>query len=115
MAFSPFQCPHYDAGCGWGADRGDGISASAPKFIAVRLASLEPEDRPALPSKTKGPASFLGVMGPSVPTNASDKEEGMPLGLGVRDRLCPIRGLGCSRCVPRGRLMSTGGTVEFDI
>jgi hypothetical protein len=91
------------------------MSAAAPKFTDVMEASLTSEGRPALPSKTNGPASFLGVIGPSVPAKTSDKEEGMPFGLGVRDRLRPMRGSGCSRCVPRGRLISTGGTVELDI
>lgn len=41
------------------------ISAAASRLV-ISPVGLAPR-RPALPSKTQGPASFLGVMGPSVP------------------------------------------------
>ena len=79
---------------------------------------------PAPPSNIKGPASFLGVIGPSEPGTASVTEDGTPLGLGVLTVPRPEQEPGLSRReeAPTGRLealfrpaISTGGTVAFDI
>jgi hypothetical protein len=45
----------------------------------------------------KGPASFLGVMGPSTPAKASPTEEDNPFGLGVRVEVRCMCEFGCSR------------------
>ena len=60
------------------------MSAAAVRFIVASAASRTSDPRPALPSKMKGPASFLGVIGPSTPAKASPTDEDNPFGLGVR-------------------------------
>lgn len=73
------------------------MSAAEFKSMLVIAASLIPDARPALPSNTKGPASFLGVIGPSDPASRSIIEDGKPLfGLGVRFVLCWGRDLASS-------------------
>lgn len=64
---------------------GNGVNASAtePIFgVVVRAAIL----RPPLPSKINGPASFLGVIGPSTPERTSAL---LCPGLGVRRSSLP--------------------------
>ena len=55
------------------------------------------EGRPPLPSKIKGPASFLGVIGPSAPVEGSTTNEWWLLGLGVRVTDRSTREAGWSR------------------
>ena len=77
---------------------------------------------PALPSNIKGPASFLGVIGPSDPGTPSALEGDRPLGLGVRTVPRLARGSGLSRreelpttiVLPFLLAISTGATVEFE-
>ena len=83
------------------------------------FASLIPAARPALPSKMNGPASFLGVIGPSTPVTASTDDGCNPFGLGVR--VDPRSGCAVGsprREVPFGTgfrlIMSTGCTVAFE-
>lgn len=54
--------------------------------MAARLTAGSP--LPALPSKTNGPASFLGVIGPSTRGDGSERDEPSPWGLGVRTDEC---------------------------
>jgi len=86
-----------------------GLGAGSVLWTGSLETSVEPR---ALPSNTKGPASFLGVIGPSTP----------PLGLGVRDAPRLVRECDCSK---RDELeespgtgflpmISTGGTVAFE-
>jgi hypothetical protein len=71
----------------------------------------------------KGPASFLGVIGPSTPANASPAEEDNPFGLGVRVEVRSICELGCLRCEEAAsetpgtgflEMISTGATVALE-
>jgi len=77
--------------------------------------------RPALPSNTNGPASFLGVNGPSTPVTTSLSDDGSPLGLGVRGASRSVRLFGFSNRDPAESsetcflsTMSTGGTVALE-
>jgi len=91
------------------------------RFNVASAGSWTSVPRPALPSKMKGPASFLGVIGPSTPANASPDEEDNPFGLGVRVDVRSMRELDCSRRAlgmpGRGflKMMSTGATVAFEV
>lgn len=100
------------------------MSAAAVRFIAGSAANWISDPRPALPSKMKGPASFLGVMGPSTPPKASRAEEDNPFGLGV---LVDVRSMcdpGCSRREDVAletpgtgflEIISTGATVALEV
>lgn len=61
-----------------------GFSGVAAKFnVAIRT----PGALPALPSKTNGPASFRGVIGPSAAVEGSPFAANLLCGLGVRSIL----------------------------
>jgi hypothetical protein len=103
---------------------GGGVFAAAAKVIVAIVASLESEARPALPSNTKGPMSFLGVIGPSTPVKASAKEAPKPFGLGVRVMPRSVSECGCPRRAEMAseeaataflEIMLTGGTVALEI
>ncbi len=100
------------------------MSAAAVRFIVGSAASRISDPRPALPSKMKGPASFLGVMGPSTPDKASPTEADSPLGLGVRVEVRSMCDPGCSRredvvlAMPGTgflEIISTGATVALKV
>jgi len=72
----------------------------------------------------KGPASFLGVMGPSTPAKASPTEEDNPFGLGVLVEVRCIWAPGCSRREEVAleapgtgfrEMISTGATVALEV
>jgi hypothetical protein len=84
------------------------------------FANLMPAARPALPSNMNGPASFLGVIGPSTPVTASIDDGCSPFGLGVRVSPRSLCALGSPRRdeVQFGTgflpMMSTGWTVALE-
>lgn len=72
----------------------------------------------------KGPASFLGVMGPSTLAKASLTEEDNPFGLGVRVEVRSIYEFGCSKCddvaietpgIGFLDIISNGATVALEV
>jgi hypothetical protein len=94
------------------------------RFIVGSAASRISDPRPALPSKIKGPASFLGVIGPSTPAKASAVKEDKPFGLGVRVEVRCMCDPGCSRredvalAIPAAgflEIISTGATVALEV
>ena len=99
-----------DVGGGGGGCEGVGMTAAALRFCVASSAA-----RPALPSNTNGPISFLGVIGPSTPAGDVPR----PLGLGVRVECLSEWEVGSSRCDPplptAFRTILTGAEVAFEI
>ena len=99
---------------------GMGESAASSRFMLATFANLMPAARPALPSNMNGPASFLGVNGPSTPVTASMDDGCNPFGLGVRVSPRSEWALGSPRRdeVPFGTgflpMISTGCTVALE-